>query len=273
MRESRDLRSANMAPIPILTYHQIAQAPARGAPFRSLYVSPRSFAWQMAGLKALGYQGLSMAALMPYLLGQKSGKVVGLTFDDGYENNLLHALPVLRRHGFSATCYGVSQLLGRSNEWDRDNAIAAAPLMTAAQLRQWVQAGQNIGAHTRHHVHLPGLDATKQTEEISGSRIELELALSAGTDLAQGPVTEVPKNWVGSESSVEHFCYPYGDYDELARDTVQAAGFHSATTTRRGRCQRGEDLLALPRVPVLRSTSLLVLWLKLATRYEDRRRA
>jgi len=31
--------------------------------------------------------------------------------------------------------------------------------------------------------------------------------------------------------------------------------------------------MQLPRVPVLRSTSLPLLWLKLATGYEDRRRA
>ena len=35
----------------------------------------------------------------------------------------------------------------------------------------------------------------------------------------------------------------------------------------------GSDLLQLRRVPVLRATSLPVLWLKLATAYEDRKRA
>ena len=35
--------TANVLPIPILVYHQIAEAPQSGAPFRSLYVSPCSF--------------------------------------------------------------------------------------------------------------------------------------------------------------------------------------------------------------------------------------
>ena len=38
--------------------------------------------------------------------------VVGITLDDGYLNNLTHAAPLLERHGFSATCYVVSQLIG-----------------------------------------------------------------------------------------------------------------------------------------------------------------
>ena len=60
---------------------------------RGLIVSPQSFASQMAWLKRLGYQGLSMPHLVPYLRGEKTGKVVGISFDDGYANNLDYALP------------------------------------------------------------------------------------------------------------------------------------------------------------------------------------
>ena len=70
-------------PIPILMYHQIDEPPARGTPLRGLVVSPRSFAWQMNMLRILGFRGLSMRDLEPYLLGQKQGRVVGITFDDG----------------------------------------------------------------------------------------------------------------------------------------------------------------------------------------------
>ena len=86
------LQTANRLPIPILTYHQIAPSPARGAGFRSLYVAPAAFARQMAWLHLLGYQGLSMSALMPYLRGERVGKVVGISLDDGYLNNLSHLL-------------------------------------------------------------------------------------------------------------------------------------------------------------------------------------
>ncbi len=244
--------AANPRPIPILVYHQIDAAPPKGTPFRSLVVSPTSFARQMTMLRLLGYRGLSMPDLMPYLLGHCTGKVVGLTFDDGYLNNLTRALPVLRRHGFTATCYAVSQYLGRTNVWDQALGIAQTPLMDAAQLRLWVQAGQDLGAHTRHHVRLPELADQQSRQEIEQSRTELATA---------------------GNTPVRHFCYPYGEFRAEHAAMTESAGFATATTTRRGRCARGDDFLRLPRVPVLRSTSLLTFWLKLATTYEDRRAA
>ena len=93
-------QTANQREIPILTYHQIAEAPPRGAVFRSLTVSPNRFRSQMYWLKRLGYQGLSMRELMPFLRGERCGRVVGITFDDGYLNNLSSALPVLQELGF-----------------------------------------------------------------------------------------------------------------------------------------------------------------------------
>jgi len=242
--------TGNLSAIPILVYHQIAAAPPKGAPFRSLYVAPDAFARQMRWLKRLGYQGLSMSALLPYLRGQRQGKVVGITFDDGYSNNLQHALPVLRGLGFSSTCYCVSQRLGLNNDWDAAVGIAPAALMPAPQLRQWAAAGQEVGAHTRHHVHLPELPADTCVQEITLGKLELEDA---------------------SQSPVRHFCYPYGNFEAAHVAMVRQAGFATATTTARARCQIGQDLLQLPRVPVVRSTTLPVFWLKVATSYEDRR--
>jgi peptidoglycan/xylan/chitin deacetylase (PgdA/CDA1 family) len=244
--------SANTCPLPILVYHQIEAPPPKGAPFRSLFVSPAAFARQMLLLKWLGFSGLSMSALMPYLRGEKTGKVVGITFDDGYVNNLTHALPVLQAHGFSSTCYAVSQRLGQSNVWDASHGIAAAPLMTAEQLRQWSDGGQEVGAHTRHHVNLTECDQALAREEISLSKEELSTLTGR---------------------AIEAFCYPYGWASPVHAEMVRASGFVSATTTVRGRVRAGLDLMQLPRVPVVRSSTLPIFWLKVATNYEDRRKS
>ena len=238
-------------PIPILTYHQIADAPDKPAPYRSLYVAPRDFARQMAWLQRLGYQGLSMSALLPYLCGDKTGKVVGISFDDGYLNTLTHALPVLQQYGFSATCYFVSRRLGHSNDWDRAIGIKQTRLMGQPQVREWVAGGQEAGAHTRTHPRLQGLNTTEAQQEIAGCKLELEA------------VTGKP---------VQHFCYPFGQFDRQHVQMVQEAGYQTATTTQRGRARGGDALLQLPRVTVARTTSLAGLWLKLATPYEDRGR-
>lgn len=239
-----------MQHIPILTYHQITGAPPKGAPFRSLYVAPGAFARQMGLLRLLGYRGLSMSALLPYLRGEKSGRVVGITFDDGYRNNLVHALPVLQKHGFSSTCYAVSGLSGQTNIWDQDVGIAQTPLMTAAELRAWCAGGQEIGAHTRSHAKLEQLSVQASQDEIAGSKADLEALLG------------VP---------VSHFCYPYGGYGAAHVGQAQAAGFATATTTARGRATVASGPYELPRVPVLRATTLPVFLLKLFTGYEDRK--
>jgi peptidoglycan/xylan/chitin deacetylase (PgdA/CDA1 family) len=240
--------SANTKPIPILVYHQIDAAPVKGAPFRGLYVSPAAFARQMALLKLLGYQGLSMTDLQPYLRGEKSGKVVGITFDDGYLNNLTNALPALKKQGFSSTCYVVDGLLGKTNVWDEHISIAQTPLMTAEQLLQWQAGGQEVGAHTQHHLDLTQSEDSRSRREIACSKPFLEQAL--------GKV-------------VQHFCYPYGKFEARHADMVNEAAYETATTTVRGRVHVATNMLTLPRVPVVRSTSLGVFWLKIASAYED----
>jgi peptidoglycan/xylan/chitin deacetylase (PgdA/CDA1 family) len=243
--------TANRRPIPILVYHQIAEAPAKGSAFRSLYVAPGAFARQMAWLKRLGYTGLSMSGLQPYLRGELSGKVVGITFDDGYQNNLVHALPALVKQGFSSTCYAVSGLLGQTNLWDQGIGIAQAPLMSESEIRQWVSAGQEIGSHTRRHVDLMVTDDAGCRVEMAQGKAELESVV---------------------DQPVLHFCYPYGHYESKHVAMADELGFVTATTTQRSRCHAQTDMLKLPRVPVLRSTALPVFWLKIATRYEDRRK-
>lgn len=236
--------------IPILMYHQIDEPPPRGAPLRGLVVSPGSFARQMWLLKMLGYRGLSMRDLEPYIQGSKSGKVVGVTLDDGYQNNHTHALPVLRQHGFTATCYGVSHLIAGTNQWDAELGIPQKPLMTAAEWREWSDAGMDVGSHTCTHANLPELPDDAARQQITQSKIELE-------------------QLIGRE--VRHFCYPYGKFEGRHARMAQEAGYASATTTERGRVHPGGDVYRLKRIMVARATHLGQFAAKVCTAYEDRR--
>lgn len=235
-------------PIPILMYHQIDAVPAKGTPLRGLIVAPSSFTWQMRMLRLLGYRGLSMRDLEPYLSGDKSGKVVGITFDDGFQNNLTNALPVLQRNGFTATCYGVSRLIGGTNRWDLGK-VAEKPLMTLSEWRQWHDAGMDVGSHTCDHARLGDLSSEAAREQITQSKSELEQA-------------------IGCE--VRHFCYPYGSYQPENVEMVKEAGYATATTTRRGRVHAGAASFSLPRIMVARATNPFLFLLKIATSYENK---
>lgn len=243
----------NRIRVPILMYHQIdlippklkvANSDGKVVPsYRGLIVSPASFARQMWFLKALGYRGANMSEVMQYLRGDKTaathGKIIGITFDDGYQNNLVHAQPILARHGFSSTCYAVSNKAGQTNSWDGDKGIGEKSLMTAEEMRQWIAGGQEIGSHTQHHVNLLGCEAVAAQREIAESKATLEA------------LTGVP---------CKHFCYPYGYFDASHALMVQAAGYDSATTVV-GECATSTDsAFDLPRFSIVKKTTLFRLW-------------
>ena len=223
--------------IPILMYHQIDKPPKRGTALRSLIVAPSSFAWQMRLLRWMGYQGLSMRDLEPYLEGKKQGKVVGITFDDGYQNNLDNALPILRKHGFTATCYAVSSMIGGTNLWDKGK-VAEKPLMTLENWLTWRDAGMDIGSHTRTHADLTQSEPKAALNEIWESKHELQVAL---------------------KYDVRHFCYPYGRFNESHVAMVGESGYKTATTTHRGRvCVNDNSPMKLNRIMIARATNLFL---------------
>lgn len=235
--------------IPILMYHQIDEPPPRGTALRGLIVAPSSFARQMRMLRLLGYRGLSMRDLEPYLTGEKHGKVVGITFDDGYQNNLVQALPTLKANGFTATCYGVSSMVGGTNSWDAGK-VAQKPLMTQQDWRTWHAAGMDVGSHTQTHANLKELPDEQARQQIAQSKSELEQLLGA---------------------EVRHFCYPYGWFLSQHEEMAREAGYVTATSTRRGRVKAGDNPYALNRIMVARATHPLQFFMKVATAYEDQR--
>lgn len=237
--------------IPILMYHQIGKPWARGTPYRGLTVATSSFKRQMHWLRRLGYQGLSMAELMPYLRGEKTGKVIGITFDDGYANVLENALPILADCGFTATNYFVVRQLGGSNVWDHDEGVPKTILMDKQGLLEWSAAGHEVGSHTLNHPVLARLSPELAINEISQSKDELE-------QITGKPVTA--------------FCYPFGKYIDETVEYTRQAGYTNATTTHRGLARPDDDLMVLPRVTVRRSTHMIRFLQKCLTNLEDKKR-
>lgn len=246
-----------MTKIPILMYHSISH-PVKNAPFKCLHLPPKRFALQMKILKLLGYQGLSMHKLTPYLKGDKQGKVIGITFDDGYRNNLTHALPILQKHGFTATCYVVSGQIGGYNQWDEAKGIPKNPLMSEDELKQWADAGMEVGVHTHSHVSLTDVDDATAKQEITQSKTCLEALL--GTPM-------------------RNFCYPYGKFHPSHVTILQEQGFDTATAMYRGRTDvpqgglTSHELLTLPRVTVNNNCYPHIFLAKLLTDYEDKKGA
>ncbi|RCS24569.1 polysaccharide deacetylase family protein [Phyllobacterium salinisoli] len=223
-------------PVPILLYHQIDVPPAKRMPFRSMIVHPDAFRRQMAWLRRLGYQGLSLHDAIPYIEGRKSGKVAVITFDDGFSNVYENALPVLQEYGFTATNFFVANQIGGQNAWDIPLGVAPASCMSASQIREWAALGHEVGSHTLDHVRLPDVPAEEARRQIVQARDILQ-------DITGAPVTS--------------FAYPYGDENARLRTIVREAGYHHATTTERRRAQPRDDGFGLPRLSIRRNDSWL----------------
>ena len=216
---------------------------------RGLHVPLKRFSFQMRLLNILGYRGVSMSELQPYLEGKKTGKVVGLTFDDGYQNNL-QVLPVLKHFDFSATCYLVSQKIGGTNDWDTHKGIDTNPLMNEKEVKRWIDSGMEIGAHTQNHIRLSQVDSETLIKEVTQSKLDLEEQFS---------------------QTISHFCYPYGDTSQKVIDATEEAGYMTATTVKRGRANAESYRLTLPRIPIVYNTLPHLFLAKILSKYEDKK--
>jgi peptidoglycan/xylan/chitin deacetylase (PgdA/CDA1 family) len=205
---ARQLTSAPAPQLPrqrqpvVLMYHSVA--PHADDPYR-VTVSPYRFEQQMRWLDRRGLRGVSMSELMAARRRHCDSGLVGLTFDDGYADFLGYALPVLQRHGFSATAFVIAGRLGGLNVWDAKGPRKS--LMTATQVRAAVAAGIEIGSHGLRHVALNHMTDPALRREQRLSRQILQ------------DITGLP---------VGGFCYPYGQLSDRVVGGARDAGYDYA---------------------------------------------
>ncbi|MBX5489762.1 MAG: polysaccharide deacetylase family protein [Chloroflexi bacterium] len=216
--------------VSVLSYHHVG-SPVPGR-YAWLTVSPQRFEAHVRWLAAHGYRGIRAS---DWLAWRTHGtplpaKPVLVTFDDGYADVGRFALPVLRRYGFSATVFVVTDLLGETNVW------MGGPhrLLSRAEIQQWAAESIEFGAHSRSHPDLTALDNTTLLAEVQGSRDALAALL---------------------ERPVEAFAYPFGRYDARVVEAVRHH-FALAFTSDPGRNDRWTDLHRLRRTEVRRADYL-----------------
>jgi peptidoglycan/xylan/chitin deacetylase (PgdA/CDA1 family) len=209
--------------VPILMYHKIGPRP-RKVRLKGLYVTPATFVRQLAELTEGGFASCSPREACS---NGASGPRIALTFDDGFRNVFETALGPLMEHKKTAIQFLVPNFIGKLNEWDLRDGEAAEPLMDTAQIHDWFRAGNSIGSHSLTHARLTRLTLRDAHEEIFASKKKLEDVFGV---------------------AIEHFCYPYGDWNESVRDLVVEAGYRTACTTDFGINTPSTPPLALRRI-------------------------
>ncbi len=182
---------------PILMYHHVAPK-IRNSPY---YVSPDIFEQQMAWLKVNNYNVISLDRFYRGVYEEEllPPRPVVLTFDDGDRDQYTNAFPVLKKYGFNATFYVIT------------NSIEGESYVTWEMLKEMVKDGMDIGSHTVHHPSL-GISNEAQTElELRKSKAVLEKKLGI---------------------TVKHLAYPGGSYSQLTIDALPKLGYLTATTVK-----------------------------------------
>ena len=235
-----------MTRVNILMYHRVGHFPGRVKAHGALYCHLPRFKAQMTMFRLLGYRVIGLDEAAAGLRGEAPlpARPLVLTFDDAYVDFLEHAAPVLKAHGYPATVYAVSGLVGATSRWDAGVGPEPAPLMNAAQLREVQDLGFTIGSHSKSHLRLAEQNEACIVEETGASKAALEDLLGR---------------------RVDHFCYPYGSHDLRAVEAAAAAGYVTGTTCERAAATPQDDLLTLPRKAVSRGDDVFgVAWKLLA---------
>ena len=248
----------------ILTYHSVSNFPSEKAiPYDN--VPPELFRTHMEILARDRFNVISLRDLARIIEVNREipPRTIAITFDDGYKNNHLNALPVLEEMGFKAAFFVIAGGLGMNEPfkhllWDRaakdhyrKDPESRLP-MNWVEVRELRERGHEIGSHGMTHRSIGNQPYKEGKEEIVRSKEFLE-------EVVAGPVTL--------------FAYPFGaksynDFNRWTETILRQAGYKAACTGEIGAVSLKSDLYELARIPVRETDTPLRFRQKLSGAFE-----
>lgn len=210
---------------PVLMYHSISEKD-------NLAVSKDVFIKQLEYLKNKKFKVVSLQEIAQAIKERKRiHKMVAITFDDGYRDNL-EAARLLDKYNLKATIFVIVDKLGKEG------------YLSVEDLRFILNnTPVEIGSHTLDHKYLP---------ELSIFEIEKELFLSR----------KILENFLDEE--IKYVSYPVGGFNKEVLEVAKASGYVAGFTTNRG---RGKNIFAIKRIKITNRDLGLNLWAKLSGYY------
>ncbi len=222
-----EARRAVTRAVPVLMYHRVAET---GGALKRYAVTPKQFDDHLRMLKACGFHTLTSAEFAWYRDGHAplKGRPVILTFDDAYQDFADNAFPILRRHGYGAEVFVVTDKTGMTADWDAEYG-PPAPLMDWATIARLSEAGVAFGSHLATHRKAEQMTSSDLLYEAVKSRTALETRLGR---------------------TVRSIAAPYGNLDQRAQRIFYYAGYETVFSTDDGIATFDYPLNRLPRIEV-----------------------
>ncbi len=161
-----------------------------------------------------------------------------LSFDDGFRNNFVNALPILKKHNIPCIFFVPSSLI--SINWDKtkEYCIETMQCRGVIETLKWedlaeiISSGYEIGSHTRIHSRLSAVsnDPKLLEDATLGSKKELEMRLGI---------------------ECKYISWPYGrltDTDKTSLEIIKNAGYHACFGAFRGSIiPKTTNIFSIPR--------------------------
>ncbi len=202
----------------VLTYHSIDDS---GSP-----VSVPESAFR-AHVRWLASGRVRVVPLREILRASPGEDAVAITFDDALQSFGDVAAPILLEAELPATVFVPSGYAGSLGDWEgTGGSVPVHRVLGWSRLRDLVERGVDVGAHSGSHPVLTGLGDEALREEVHDSKARIEAETGA---------------------TVTSFSYPYGIHDDRVVEEV-AGAFEIAVTADLGVVGPDVHPLRIPRL-------------------------
>jgi peptidoglycan/xylan/chitin deacetylase (PgdA/CDA1 family) len=181
----------------VLLYHRVTDSVRD-----NLTVGIEQFDRQM-GLLRRHFRVISLPELLAMDIIPRSDRpFVSVTFDDGYLDNYLNAVPILLRHEIPAAFFVATGIVGTDRQFPHDirRGNPPIPLMQWDHLRKMQSVGFTIGSHTVNHI-----DCASEPENVA--RAEMQQS------------RDILYRELGLEEII--FSYPYGGRRHITPERLE----------------------------------------------------
>ena len=240
-----------MAGVPILMYHSVSAAAENGLhPYYQTVTTPRVFGEHMKYLSQAQYKAVTLADAvhLSQSPGPRTGRVVAITFDDGFRDFYTDAFPILNKYCFTATVFLPTAYIGETAL-----KFKGSECLTWSQIRGLQKMGVQFGSHTETHPQLRSMKTEVVRREVRCSKATMEDKLGA---------------------PVKSFAYPFAfpETDRVFRQRLRAiledAGYENGVSTVIGTADRTDDRFFMKRLPANSSDDLRFFRAKLGGAYD-----